>query len=54
MFKGISDSEPGEDVVHVEQWHLDIDTSQLRWESYIKAGYYVSCFQTVMSLWVLM
>lgn len=40
MFKGISDSEPGEDVVHVEQWHLDIDTSQLRWESYIKAGYY--------------
>lgn len=33
---GVSD-----DDVHVEGWHLDIDTKQLRWESYVKAGYYV-------------
>jgi hypothetical protein len=33
---GVSDDE-----VHVESWHLDIDTKQLRWESYVKAGYYV-------------
>src|SRR5271170_2271859 len=26
---------------HVEKWYLDIDTEQLRWESYVKAGYYV-------------
>ncbi|KII85252.1 hypothetical protein PLICRDRAFT_337456 [Plicaturopsis crispa FD-325 SS-3] len=26
--------------VHVEGWHLDIDTKKLRWESYVKAGYY--------------
>jgi len=30
-----------EDAVHVEEWHLEIDTKQLRWESYVKAGYYV-------------
>ena len=24
------------------EWHLDIDTKELRWESYVKAGYYVS------------
>jgi galactokinase len=29
-----------EDAVHVEQWHLGIDPTQLRWESYVKAGYY--------------
>lgn len=29
-----------ENAVHAEQWHLDIDTKQLRWESYVKAGYY--------------
>ena len=22
------------------QWHIDIDKTQLRWESYVKAGYY--------------
>ena len=22
------------------RWHLDIDKTQLRWESYVKAGYY--------------
>lgn len=32
----------GEDEVHVEGWHLDINTKELRWESYVKAGYYVS------------
>ncbi|KAI0755968.1 GHMP kinase, partial [Irpex lacteus] len=25
---------------HDVQWHIDIDKSQLRWESYVKAGYY--------------
>jgi hypothetical protein len=25
----------------VEGWHLDINTKELRWESYVKAGYYV-------------
>ena len=24
-----------------ESWHLDINTKELRWESYVKAGYYV-------------
>jgi galactokinase len=42
---GVADTSGGKDVledaVHVEQWHLDIDTNQLRWESYVKAGYYV-------------
>jgi hypothetical protein len=23
------------------EWHLDIDKKELRWESYVKAGYYV-------------
>jgi hypothetical protein len=36
-----------EDIVHVEEWHLDIDTKQLRWESYVKAGYYVGTFSLV-------
>lgn len=31
-----------EEAVHAEEWHMDIDTKQLRWESYVKAGYYVS------------
>ncbi|KAI0058747.1 galactokinase gal [Artomyces pyxidatus] len=34
------DEEPGEDAVHVEEWHLEIDKKELRWESYVKAGYY--------------
>ncbi|KIJ98167.1 hypothetical protein K443DRAFT_680961 [Laccaria amethystina LaAM-08-1] len=25
---------------HAEAWRLDIDTKELRWESYVKAGYY--------------
>lgn len=25
-----------------QEWTLDIDKTQLRWESYVKAGYYVS------------
>ncbi|EIW84476.1 hypothetical protein CONPUDRAFT_151494 [Coniophora puteana RWD-64-598 SS2] len=28
------------DAAHVEEWHLDINKSELRWESYVKAGYY--------------
>ncbi|EGN92375.1 hypothetical protein SERLA73DRAFT_65919 [Serpula lacrymans var. lacrymans S7.3] len=29
------------DAVHVEEWHLDIDNKdELKWESYVKAGYY--------------
>lgn len=35
-------SDPGESEVHVEGWHLDMNTKELRWESYVKAGYYVS------------
>ncbi|KAL4245588.1 Galactokinase [Abortiporus biennis] len=27
-------------AVHAEEWHVDIDKTQLRWESYVKAGYY--------------
>lgn len=27
-----------------EEWNLDIDKEQLRWESYVKAGYYVRRF----------
>ena len=26
--------------VSLQQWYLDIDPRQLRWESYVKAGYY--------------
>ncbi|KAH7881742.1 GHMP kinase [Phlebopus sp. FC_14] len=36
---GTGDDVP-EDAVHVEKWHLDIDNSELRWESYVKAGYH--------------
>ncbi|KAG6917711.1 hypothetical protein DXG01_001362 [Tephrocybe rancida] len=32
--------EPGQDQVHAEGWELDINTQELRWESYVKAGYY--------------
>ena len=31
----------GEDMVRVQGWGLDINTKELRWESYVKAGYYV-------------
>ncbi|KAF8895977.1 GHMP kinase [Infundibulicybe gibba] len=31
---------PKEEEVHIEGWHLDINTQELRWESYVKAGYY--------------
>lgn len=34
-------AEDGAEELHMEEWHLDIDTKSLRWESYIKAGYYV-------------
>lgn len=27
---------------HSQEWSLEIDKTQLRWESYVKAGYYVS------------
>lgn len=30
-----------EEEVHAEEWHLDINTKELRWESYVKAGYFV-------------
>ncbi|KAF8972142.1 galactokinase gal [Flammula alnicola] len=32
--------EVGEQHARVESWHLDINTKELRWESYVKAGYY--------------
>lgn len=39
-FQDVSDEK-----AHVEGWHLDINTRELRWESYVKAGYYVrDCF----------
>lgn|SRR6267142_7265989 len=28
-------------VGDIGEWHLDIDKKELRWESYVKAGYYV-------------
>ena len=31
-----------DDKVHVEEWQMDINTKELRWESYVKAGYFVS------------
>jgi len=31
-----------ESEVHAESWYLDINKRELRWESYVKAGYYVS------------
>jgi galactokinase len=37
-----------EGAVHAEEWHLDIDTKQLRWESYVKAGYYVGPLFSVL------
>lgn len=36
-----STPKPGEDEVHAETWHFDINTKELRWDSYVKAGYYV-------------
>ncbi|KDR75975.1 hypothetical protein GALMADRAFT_247167 [Galerina marginata CBS 339.88] len=32
--------EVSEHDAHAESWHLDINTKELRWESYVKAGYY--------------
>ena len=32
--------ESGQEHVNVKEWHLDIDPRELRWESYVKAGYY--------------
>ncbi|KAG7451452.1 galactokinase gal [Guyanagaster necrorhizus] len=29
-----------DEQVHAEEWHLEINTAELRWESYVKAGYY--------------
>ena len=34
--------EVSEQDAHAENWQLDINTKELRWESYVKAGYYVS------------
>lgn len=38
-------SDDDAEQVHVEGWHLDINTQELRWESYVKAGYYVCDFE---------
>ena len=35
-YEGVSDRN-----AFVEGWHLDINTKELRWEGYVKAGYYV-------------
>ena len=37
--------------VHVEPWQLDIDKRELRWESYVKAGYYVSSCVVMQGIW---
>lgn len=37
--KSVSD-DPSEAQVHLEEWDLDINKKELRWESYVKAGYY--------------
>ncbi|KAF9473802.1 galactokinase gal [Pholiota conissans] len=37
----LRDPQPVSDQdAHVESWHLDINVKELRWESYVKAGYY--------------
>lgn len=36
-----SHKEPSDSAVHAEPWHLEINPAELRWESYVKAGYYV-------------
>ena len=42
IVKQEEDEKTSERDVHVESiWHMDIDTRELRWESYVKAGYYV-------------
>jgi hypothetical protein len=39
----VSSEESGElGQSNAKTWHLDIDTSHLRWDSYVKAAYYVS------------
>lgn len=35
---------PKEADVHIDAWHLDIHTTPLGWEGYVKAGYYVRLF----------
>ena len=35
-----SPQRPADAHVAVKEWHLDIDPRELRWESYVKAGYY--------------
>jgi galactokinase len=37
----LDDDAQEEEEVHVEDWHLEIDKTELNWESYVKAGYYV-------------
>lgn len=48
-FSPLSTPSVGSEVVENEagvrdagEWHLDIDKTELHWESYVKAGYYVS------------
>ncbi|KAF8324506.1 ribosomal protein S5 domain 2-type protein, partial [Amanita rubescens] len=38
--KHVEPLDVGEDLVRVQGWGLDINTKELRWESYVKAGYY--------------
>ena len=42
--KHVEPLDVGEDLVRVQGWGLDINTKELRWESYVKAGYYVRVF----------
>jgi galactokinase len=47
------DADPTEEEVHVEEWHMDLDKTQLRWESYVKAGYFVSLPSKPLQFFVL-
>ncbi|KAH9921854.1 ribosomal protein S5 domain 2-type protein, partial [Fomitopsis serialis] len=35
-----AEQKQAEGAVHAESWYLDINKRELRWESYVKAGYY--------------
>lgn len=44
-------SEGSTGVVAGDTWSLEIDKSKLRWDSYVKAGYFVSALKVVTPLW---
>ncbi len=44
------EADAAETVHAASAWQLDIDKSELRWESYVKAGYYVSTLLVCCSI----